>query len=151
MARMSISGPDARLAIIDRFVGRAAGDAIVLDASEAALARRGQVRLQVVQIEVEADVAVEVAVTRVARVAGVPAPNLAGGIRVAAKGGDAVGREDRGKRPVAWAWSRVQKAVRVGDEPAEVGLLQHILQALHIGAFRQPDAPRLAGKANPDR
>src|ERR1035441_8958421 len=81
MARVPISGPDACLAIIDRFVGRAASDAIILDASEAALARRGQVRLQVVQIEIEADVAVEVAVARVARVTGVPAPHLAGGIR----------------------------------------------------------------------
>src|ERR1035441_9253768 len=149
MARVPISGPDARLAIIDRFVGRAAGDAIILDTGEAALARRGQMRLQVVQIEVEADVAVEVAVARVARVTGVPAPDLAGGIRVAAKGGDAVGREDRGKRRVAWPWPGVQNAVCIGDEPAKVGLLQHILQALHIGALRQPDAPRLATKTAP--
>src|ERR1035438_6280678 len=132
MARVSVSGPDARLAIIDRFVGRAASDAIILDASEAALARRGQVRLQVVQIEVEADVAVEVAIARVARVAGVTAPDLAGGIRVAAKRGDTVGREDRGKRRVAGTRPGVQNAVRVSDEPAEVGFLKHILQALHI-------------------
>src|ERR1035437_2753568 len=111
MARVSISGPDPRLAIIDRFVGRAASDAIILDAGEPALARRGQVRLQVVQIEVEADVTVEVAITRVAGVTGVTAPDLAGGIRVTAKGRDAVRREDRGKRRVAWPWPGMQNAV----------------------------------------
>src|ERR1035437_1064281 len=106
-------------------------------------------RLDVVPIEVEADVAVEVAVARVARVTGVPAPHLPGGIGVAAKGGDAVGCEDGRKRCVTWLWPRVQNAVRISNEPMEVGLLQYIVQAFHISALRQPDAPGLAAKAAP--
>ena len=78
MARVLVGGPQGGRAVIHLLVGRAAGDAIVLEAGEAALAGRGQVRLHVIQVEVEADVAVEVAVARVARVAGVPAPDLRG-------------------------------------------------------------------------
>ena len=39
---------------------------------------------------------------------------------------------------------RVQHAVRVEDEPADVRLLQKLFDPLHVGAFRQPDAARVA-------
>ena len=71
----------------------------------------GQVRLDVIEIEVEADVPVEIAVAGVAGVAFVPAPDLAGGIGVAAEGGDAVGGEDGRKGAVTRARAGVQEAV----------------------------------------
>src|SRR5207247_6839428 len=37
-----------------------------------------------------------------------------------------------------------QHAVGVRDEPADVGLLHHILHTGGVSAFRQPDAPRIA-------
>ena len=62
------------------------------------LSSGGQVRLDVIEIQVEADVAVKIAVARVARVAFLAAPDLLGGIEVAAEGGDAVGGEDGGEK-----------------------------------------------------
>ena len=66
------------------------GDAEILDAGEAAMVRRRQVRPHVVEVQVEPDVAVEIAVARVAGIAFVLAPDLAGGFQVAPEGGDAV-------------------------------------------------------------
>ena len=121
-----------------------AGDAVIFDAGEPAVVRRGQMRLDVIEIEVEADVAVEIAVARVAGITFVLAPDLPRGIEVAPERGDAVGREDRRERAVARTRLGVQNAVRVENEPADVRLLQKLLDAAGVGAFRQPDAARIA-------
>ena len=49
--------------VVDMFFA-GAGDAVILDAREPAIVRRRQMRLDVIEIEVEADVAVEIAVAR---------------------------------------------------------------------------------------
>ena len=103
-------------------------------------------RFDVIEIQVEADVAVEIAVTRVAGIAFVLAPDLPRGIEVAPERGDAVGREHRRERAVARTRTRVQHAVRVEDEPADVRLLQKCFDAGDVGAFRQPDAARVAAE-----
>ena len=149
MLRVAGGGLQRGVAVVNLLVARAAGDAVILDAGEPARFRRRQVRFDVIEIEVEADVAVKIAVARVAGVAFVLAPDLPRGIVVAAKGGDAVGRENRRKGAVTRARPRVQHAVRVEDEPADVRLLQKRFDAVDVGAFRQPDAARVAAKATP--
>ena len=74
----------------------------------------GQMRLDVIEIEVEADVAVKIAVARVAGITFVLAPDLPRGIEVAAERGDAVGREDRREHAVtrARAWRAAGRACR---------------------------------------
>src|ERR1039458_2722179 len=121
-----------------------AGDAKVFDAGEPTVVGRGQVRLDVVEIKVEADVAVEIAVARVAGITFVLAPDLPRGIEVAPKRGAAVRRVERRKGAVTRTRLRVQNAMRVEDEPADVGLLQKFLDAAGVGAFRQPDVARIA-------
>ena len=138
-------GLQGEVALVNLLFPGPAGDAIILDAGETAVFRRRQVRLHVIEIEVEADVAVKIAVTRVAGITFVLAPDLARRIEVAPERGDAVGRENRRERAVARARAGVQQAVRVEDEPADVRLLQKYFDALHVGAFRQPDAD--AGRA----
>src|SRR5207248_2481545 len=123
---------------------RAAGDAMILDAGKTAMFGRRQIRPHVIEIEVEADVAVEIAITRVAGISFVPAPDLFGGIELATERGDAVRREDGREHAVARPRPRVQHTVRVRDEPADVRLLQNSFHAGGVGAFRQPDAARIA-------
>src|SRR5207245_707257 len=91
------------------------------------------------QIEIEADVAVKIAVARVAGVAFVAAPDLAGGVPVAAKGGNAFGSEDGGEDGITRLRAGVENAVGVSNEPTDVRLLQHVLDAFGIGALGQPD------------
>src|SRR6059036_4333183 len=108
---------------------------MVLDAGEAADLGRGQVRPEVIEVKVEADVAVEIAIARVARITLVPAPDLFGGIEVAAEGGDAVGGEDRGEHAVSWTGTGMEHAVGVGDKPSNVRLLQNKFHAGGVRAF----------------
>ncbi len=149
MLRVAGGGLQRRAAVVNLLVAGSAGDAVILQAGEPARFRRRQVRPDVIEIEVEADVAVKIAVARVAGVTLVLAPDLPGGIVVAAEGGDAVGRVNRREGAVTRARARVQHAVGVENEPADVGLLQKRLDAGGVGAFRQPDAARVAAKAAP--
>ena len=91
MLRVAGGGLQRGDAVVNFLFGRIAGDAKIFDAGEPALIGCGQVRFDVIEIEVEADVAIEFAVVDVAGVAFVFAPDLLGGIEVAAKGGDAIG------------------------------------------------------------
>src|SRR5271165_6948958 len=72
------------------------------------------------------------------------APDLPRGIEVAPERTDAVGREHWRERAVARTRTRVQHAVCVEDEPADVRFLQKCFDAGGVGAFRQPDAARVA-------
>ena len=82
----------------------------------------------------------------VARIALFLAPDLAGGLEVPPEGGHARWRENGRVNAVTRARTGVEDAVRFGDEPADVGLLQNAFDALGEGAFRQPDAARLASE-----
>src|SRR5208282_578458 len=104
---------------IDLLGGRAAGDAMILEAGESPRAGGGQVGFQIVEIEIEARVAIEIAVAGVAGIPFIPAPNLAGGIRVAAKSSEAVRGEDGREDGVPRLRSRLQEAVGVEDEPPQ--------------------------------
>src|SRR5438034_2575039 len=115
MRGMLVGRLDGSVAIIDLLGLRAACDAIVFDSGEAALVGRGQAGSHIRQIEIEADVAVKIAVARVAGVAFVAAPDLAGGIAVAAKGGNPFGGENRGEDGIARLRAGMENAVSVSD------------------------------------
>jgi hypothetical protein len=54
-----------------------------------------------------------------------------------------------GAKTPSRARAGVQQPVGVHDEPADVRLLQDGLDALDVGAFREPDAARIAAEAAP--
>ena len=88
--------PRARVRIVGPLVVQlVVGDGVVLDARVHPDALRVHVRADVVHRQVEADVAVEVAVERIARVALLGAPHLLRRLRVAAEGGHAGRAVDR--------------------------------------------------------
>src|SRR5262249_45389045 len=104
-------------------------------------------RLEVLVVEVEADVAVEVAVVVVAGVALDGAPDLLGRFGVARQDGDsAPGTDDGGVDPVARTRLGEQHAVGVGEEVADAPVLEQIIAALDVAALRQPDAARPAAE-----
>ena len=127
------------VAVVSVFFRRA-GDPIIFNAGEAALRRSRQKRLYIIKVEVKRNVAVKIAVIRIARVTLIAAPDLPGGIVIAPENGDAIWSVDRGKGAVSRARPRVKEPVSIRDEPANVCLLEHIFHVGHIGAFRQPDA-----------
>src|SRR5690349_18542253 len=72
-----------------------AGDAEVFDAEVAAYAVAVQIRLDVIVVAVEAEVAVELAVVHVAGITDLGAPDLLAGLNIARKRSDARRRDDR--------------------------------------------------------
>src|SRR5438132_4618523 len=121
-----------------------ARDPIILDAEIAANAVAVQVRPDVVVVAVEAEIAIELSVIHVTRIADVGAPDLLAGFNVARKSGDA-GRRDH-RRVDAATRLRVAEhdGVRVNDEEAYAGGSQQLINAGSVSTFRQPDAARLA-------
>ena len=78
MASMFVGGLQRGGPIINLFRFRVAGDSIIFNSSEAALAGSQQVRLEVIEIKVKADVTIELAVTRVSGITLLATPNLPG-------------------------------------------------------------------------
>ena len=52
------------------------GNAMIFDTGKTSLLRCGQVRLEIVQIQIKADIPVEIAVARIARIAFLMAPDF---------------------------------------------------------------------------
>ena len=103
-----------------------------------------QVRLEVVVIEIEADVAVELAVDVIAGIAFDGAPDLLGRFGVAAHAGDAaLGAHDRGVDAVLGPRLGEQDAVRIDEEVADAAVAEDFIDARRVAALGQPDA--LAG------
>src|ERR1700690_1926729 len=103
----------SQVALVNLLFPWTAGDAVILDPGETSVFRRRQVRFYVIEIEVEADVAVKITIPRVAGITFVLAPDLPRGIKVASERGDAVGRENRRERAETRAGTRVQHAMGV--------------------------------------
>ena len=144
--RVRIDGAERPVAMVEFLVRAAPGDAVIFQPREAPHAVRRQEVAEVFRREIEADVAVEIAIGRVARVALLRAPDLPAGVPVAPKRrrtrrGES-GRVDRVTRP------RIPKhdPVRIDHEPAQVRLREHPVEAGGVGAFRQPDAARVAAE-----
>ena len=119
-------------------VHRAVGDRVVLDAGERADARRVDVRLDVVERQIEADVAVEVAVARVARVALLRAPDLLAALDVATERRDARAAVDGRVHAVERPRLGEEDAVRVDEEEADALFAHQLVDARHVAAFAQP-------------
>src|SRR5438874_4996049 len=101
MAGMLVGRAPCGRPIINFLRALAPGNAMVFDPGESPDLRRRQIRTHVIEIEVEPDVAVEIAIARIAGVPFVPAPDLFGRIEVASEGSNAVRREDRREHAVA--------------------------------------------------
>ena len=110
--------------------------------------RRGQVRPHVFEVQVEADIAIEIPVVRVAWISFVATPHLFGRFEVAPKHCDPVGREHRRKDAIAGTGLGIQQAMGIQDTPPNVGFLQHLLHSDRIGAFGEPDTARIPAKAS---
>ena len=137
-------GLQGMVALVNLLAPGAAGDAVIFHAGEPAIFRRGHMRLDVIKIQVEPDVPVEIAVTRVAGVTFVFAPHLARGIKIAAESGNAIGRENRRERAEPRPRRGMEQTVRIENEPADVRLLQKLFHAFGVSAFGQPDAAGVA-------
>src|SRR6185503_10777753 len=116
---------------------------MVLDTRKRARLRIGQVRLHVIKIEVETDIAVEVPVAWVAWVTLLLAPNLRSGIEVPPKSREPIGREDWREHAIARPRTGKQHAMGIEKEPANSRFLQERVDGRGIGAFGQPDATRV--------
>jgi len=127
------------VAVVRFLVRRLACDAEVLHAREAADAVGMDVRLDVVELEVEPDIAVEITVVVVAGVTFLRTPHLFRRLDVAPERGDARRREDRRVNPETRPRMAEHDAVRVHDEPADFGLMEKLLDAWHVGALGQPE------------
>src|SRR5881394_814007 len=121
MLRMPRGGLQRGAAIVHLLVRRLPRDPVILDARETPLVRRRQMRLHVIEVEIESDVAVKITVVRIARIPFMLAPYLLRGIQVAAERGHAIRREDRSEHAITRTRTCVQQAMRVRDEPPDVG------------------------------
>ena len=122
------------------------GDGVVLEAGRHPVPLGMDVRPDVVHRQVEADVAVEVAVVRVAGVAVLGAPHLLGRLGVAAESGHAARAVERRVDAVDRTAIGVEDAVRVDEEVADARFAQQLVDAGDIAALAQPHAPRAAAE-----
>src|ERR1700758_2073163 len=121
-------------------VNRAPGDPVILDASELSVAVLWQERAQVIQVEVEANISIEIPISRVSGIAFLGAPDLFAGFSVSAKNRWA-GLSKAGSVDCIPRTRRTEhQAVSVQNKPSQFCRLQHLVQALMVGAFRQPDS-----------
>src|SRR5450432_273046 len=117
-------------------------DGVVLDARVDAMPLGVDVRLDVVERQVEADVAIEVAVMLVARVALLGAPHLLRRLEIAPERRDAARAVDRRIDAVSGPVIGEQDAVRVDEEVPDRGLAQQLVDAGHVAALAEPHAAR---------
>src|ERR1700757_5119609 len=107
-------------------VNRAAGDSVIFDASELSVAVFWQERAQVIQVEVEANISIEIPISRVSGIAFLGAPDLFAGFSVSAKnrwaGLSKTGSIDRIPRP----GRPEHETVSVKNKPPQFCRLQHL-------------------------
>ena len=105
--------------VVDLLVIRLAGDPVILDARVDALAVHMDVWADVIIIQVPADIAVVIAIGRVAGIAFFGAPYLLRRFEVARKCGDAGGAEDGGVQAVARPRIGIEQSMRFREEELE--------------------------------
>ncbi len=120
-----------------------AGNLEILDAQVAADAGLVQVGAQVFVIQIEADVAVKLAVLVIAGIAFDGAPDLLGGLGVAGQDGDAALGTNEGSVD-AELGTRLgkQDPVRVREKVADARIAQQLVDSRRVAALGQPDALR---------
>ena len=82
IARVMVDGSVGPTRHIRLLINSAPGDPVIFDASELSVAVLWQERAQVIQVEVEADVSIEIPISRVSRIAFLGAPDLFAGFSV---------------------------------------------------------------------
>ena len=122
------------------------GDAVIFKPCEFSNPVGLDVGADVVVIEVETAVSIEVPVLGVPRVAFLGAPNLLAGFDVATEGSGSSGGKEGSEDAVSGTGFRVEDAVSVDDEPANLGFLEVVFDSRKICAFGKPDPPRIATK-----
>src|SRR5258708_11786843 len=100
---------------------------------------RRQARLDIFEIQIVTNIAIEVAITRVARISLLPAPNLARGLGVSAKCHQSGRSDDRRVSPLLRARIGQLQPVRFHDEPLNSCFAQHIFDDPCVRALRQPE------------
>ena len=123
--------------VIRLFPRRRAGDAVIFDAGIRADAA-ADIGLNVVEIEVLPDVAVEFAVIRIARKALFRRPNLLGAALIAPERRHARRRVDRRMHAVKRGDAGVIDPDGFHEEKAHAFAPQNLIYARIIGALRQP-------------
>ena len=106
------------------FVWGATGDSIIFESSKLAKAVGLDVGADVVVLQIEAAIAVEIAVLGVPRVTFFGAPDLFTGFDIAPERGGACGGEDGGEDAVGGAGFGMEETVGIEDEPADFGFLE---------------------------
>src|SRR5262245_13081715 len=97
-----------------------------------------QERLDVAVVRVVAEVAVELAVIDIARIAFFSGPDLLAAFGVARERGDSAGAEHRPERTVARPRRTKRNAVRVDEEELDARFAQVPVNARRVRALGQP-------------
>src|SRR5262249_6679088 len=114
-----------------------AGDSVVLDARHQAIAVADDLAVEVLLRQVEADVAVEVAIVRVARIAFFTRPDLPRRLLIAREERDAAVRQNRRVLAERRLRPRARHAVRVQNREANAGLRERRVDLRVIRALRK--------------
>jgi hypothetical protein len=126
-----------------------AGNAVILDAGINADTVRVNVWLDVVQVEIVADIAVELAVIEVAGIAVNRTPHLPGRVRVTAESGQTGGTVEGSIDAISRSLVRPRDALRFQDREPNPLVFQQSIQAGIVSALREPEAVRLPAKDLP--
>ena len=106
------------------FVRGATSDSIIFESSKLAKAVGLDVGADVVVLEIEAAIAVEIAVLGVAGVTFFGAPDLFTGFDIATESGGTCGGEDGGEDAVGGAGFGMEETVGIENEPTDFGFLE---------------------------
>ena len=125
--------------IVDPFVVQVlVGDRVILDAGVRAVPVGMDVRADVLEWQVEPDVAIEVAVVPVAGVTVAGAPHLPGGLGITAECCHAGPAIERRVGPVHGGAVGQQDAMGIDEEIPDRGLAQQLVDSGNVAAFREP-------------
>lgn len=141
VAGMVGGGVHGVLFVVGFFVGNAfAGDAVVFYAGIDAQSAFMDVRADVIEFEVESDIAVEFAVSEIAGVSFFGGPYGFGGFLIATEGGYSGGSKKRGIDAVFGAFVGEEDAVGIDEKETDTGFGKVLVQARIVSAFAIPDA-----------
>src|SRR5437762_1711015 len=118
-----------------KLLGRiAASDSIVFYSGE--LSVRVRQRLKLIPRQVEADIAIEVAVNGIAWITRLRTPDLTARFDIARESSRPWRSEARRKRAASRWRARIAKSVGVEDEPTNILLLQQLIDSRGVAALR---------------
>src|SRR5260221_13257162 len=96
VAGMMIHGAMRPARHIRLFMRRSTRDPVIFDPGELSLTVSRQERAQIVQVQVKTDVSIKIAISRIARITFLSAPDLFARLSITTKNGGSCGREKKG-------------------------------------------------------